>query len=71
LTGAFAAKGFALDDAHQKAMLILDRSVSVQAMVMSFGDTFVATAYLIAVFLPLVFLLGKPSKGAAAPSDAH
>jgi DHA2 family multidrug resistance protein len=72
LTGAFAAKGLSLENARQNALLVLDRSVSVQAMVMSFADTFVATAMLIAVFLPLVFLLGKPSKGAPAPSgDAH
>jgi hypothetical protein len=31
---------------------------------MSFGDTFWATAALIVVTLPLVFLLGKPQAGA-------
>ncbi|HVU03292.1 MAG TPA: DHA2 family efflux MFS transporter permease subunit [Polyangiaceae bacterium] len=71
LQGSFASKGFSIDDAHQKALFILDRNVSVQSLVLSFGDTFVATAVLIAVFLPLVALLGRPNQGAAPAPDAH
>ncbi len=69
LRGLFMSHGSSLADAQTKALVVLDHTVSAQAMVMSFGDTFVATAVLIAVFLPLVFLLGKG--GGAAPVDAH
>jgi DHA2 family multidrug resistance protein len=59
LTGAMMAKGFDLKQAHDKALALLDGSVSIQAAVMAFGDTFWATGALIVVTLPLVFLLGK------------
>jgi DHA2 family multidrug resistance protein len=59
LTAAMVAKGFDLHAAHDKALALLDGSVSLQASVMSFGDTFWATGALIIATLPLVFLLGK------------
>jgi DHA2 family multidrug resistance protein len=59
LTGAMMAKGFDPKEAHDKAIALLDGSVSVQAAVMSFGDTFWAVGALIVVTLPLVFMLGK------------
>jgi DHA2 family multidrug resistance protein len=37
--------------------------VSLQSAVLSYNDTFWATATLILVTLPLVLLLGKPEKG--------
>ena len=58
------AKGFSFDDAQHKAHAMLDGIVNQQAAVMSFGDTFWATAALIVVTLPLVFLLGRPQAGA-------
>jgi DHA2 family multidrug resistance protein len=68
-TQNFLSKGFSLDDARQKALSLLDHTVDVQAMVMAFGDTFTATATLVLVSLPLVFLLNK---GQGAPiADAH
>jgi DHA2 family multidrug resistance protein len=66
--GLFMSKGFTFDDAQAKAMALLDRTVEVQSLVMSFGDTFIATVVLIVVCLPLVALLGK-GKGAAPVSD--
>jgi MFS transporter, DHA2 family, multidrug resistance protein len=68
LRGAFSGKGFSFEEAQRRALSVLDHAVGVQAMVMSFADTFSATAILIAVFLPLVFLLGKGQK--AAPAGA-
>jgi DHA2 family multidrug resistance protein len=59
LTAAMASKGFDPKAAHDKAMALLDGSVSLQAAVMSFCDTFWATGALIVVTLPLVLLLGK------------
>jgi DHA2 family multidrug resistance protein len=71
LRGAFMAKGATLADAQDRAMVLLDKQVGMQALVMSFADTFIATAVLILVFLPLVLLLGKPRQGAAPAADAH
>jgi DHA2 family multidrug resistance protein len=58
-TGFMLSKGFDLKDAHDKAVALLDGSVSLQAAVMSFGDTFWATGAIIVLTLPLVLLLGK------------
>jgi DHA2 family multidrug resistance protein len=63
-TGAMMAKGFPLNEAHQKALAMLDGSVNLQAAVMSFSDTFWATGAVILIFLPLVLLLGRPEQGA-------
>jgi DHA2 family multidrug resistance protein len=59
LTGAMMARGFEPHAAHAKALALLDGSVSLQALVLSFGDTFWATALMILGTLPLVLLLGK------------
>jgi DHA2 family multidrug resistance protein len=65
MTGGFLARGLPFDDARQKALALLDHSIDLQALVMSFGDTFTATALLIVVCLPLVSLLGKGGTGPA------
>ena len=44
-------------------------TVERQASVLSFSDTFWATAVLVICSLPLVLLLGKPNKGAAVAMD--
>jgi DHA2 family multidrug resistance protein len=59
MTQAFVARGFDAADARAKALALLDGSVSLQALVMSFGDTFWATALLVVGTLPLVLLLGR------------
>jgi DHA2 family multidrug resistance protein len=58
-TGFMMSKGFDLKDAHDKAVALLDGSVNLQALVLSFCDTFWATGFVILITLPLVFLLGK------------
>jgi DHA2 family multidrug resistance protein len=58
-TSAFVAKGYDQVTANLKALRLLDGGVDVQAVVMSFGDTFWLTAAMFLVTLPLVFLLGK------------
>jgi DHA2 family multidrug resistance protein len=58
-TGAMLAKGFDPKEAHDKALALLDGSVSLQAAVMAFGDTFWVTGAIIVITLPLVLLLGK------------
>ncbi|HKA89353.1 MAG TPA: DHA2 family efflux MFS transporter permease subunit [Haliangiales bacterium] len=65
MTAAFAARGMSPQAAHQMALGLLDRTVQAQSAVMSFGDTFLATAALVLCFLPLVLVLGRAAKGAA------
>jgi DHA2 family multidrug resistance protein len=55
------ARGLDLASAKQRALMMLDGLVNQQASVLSFGDTFRATAALIVMTLPLIFLLGKPA----------
>ena len=72
LAGGFIAKGYDAVTANALALKIIDGSVSAQAAVMSFGDTFWITAVLFVCSLPLVLLLGKPSKaGGDAAMAAH
>jgi DHA2 family multidrug resistance protein len=69
IAAGLAARGLDAEGARRKALAILDGAVSQQAAVLSFGDTFWATAAVILAFLPLVLLLGKGGKG--TPIDAH
>jgi DHA2 family multidrug resistance protein len=64
MAGAFTSRGIDPVEAKRKAVAALDGVVSMQAAVMSFGDTFWATALLVLGTLPLVLLLGKPDRGA-------
>lgn len=68
-TQAMLAKGVDLVTAKQQALMLLSGSVRRQAAVMSFGDTFWLTAALVLFSMPLIFLLGKPPKGAKVASD--
>jgi DHA2 family multidrug resistance protein len=63
LSAGFVAKGALLADAQKHALAVLDGTITREAAVMSFSDTFWATAVLILVFLPLIALLGKPARG--------
>jgi DHA2 family multidrug resistance protein len=64
-TAGFVAKGFALVEAKAKALMLLDGGVNLQAAIMSFNDSFLATAALVLLSLPLILVLRKPEKGAA------
>jgi DHA2 family multidrug resistance protein len=70
LTAMFASRGSSEPVARQQALTMLQSMVQQQASVLSFNDTFYVVAALVLVFLPLVFLLGKPGTGAAV-TDAH
>ncbi|NUP07899.1 MAG: DHA2 family efflux MFS transporter permease subunit [Polyangiaceae bacterium] len=65
----FMARGVDSTTAHQQAFALLKGSIERQASVISFSDTFWATAVLIICTLPLILLLGKPQKGAAVAVD--
>jgi DHA2 family multidrug resistance protein len=70
VAGGLAVKGVIAPDAHAKALALIDANVNAQAAVMSFADTFTATAALFLLALPLLVLLGKPSS-AASGAGAH
>ena len=61
LTQTFVAHGFDAQGAHDRALGLLDGTVTVQASVLSFADTFWITGALFVVTLPLILLLGKRS----------
>lgn len=71
LTQGMLAKGYGFDEAHDKALKLLDGAIRTQSAVMSFGDTFWAIAALIILGLPLVLLLGKPEKGVKIEIGGH
>jgi len=62
MIASLQARGFDPSAAKQRALMMLDGLVNQQASVLSFGDTFRATAVLIFATLPLIFLLGKPAQ---------
>lgn len=68
--GALAARGIPPGTTNGAALAMLDGQVRLQAAVMSFSDTFVATAVIILATLPLVLLLGKGGSSAGA-GGAH
>jgi MFS transporter, DHA2 family, multidrug resistance protein len=61
MIASLQSHGFDPAAAKQRALMMLDGLVNLQASVLSFGDTFRATAVLILLTLPLIFLLGKPA----------
>jgi DHA2 family multidrug resistance protein len=71
MVGGLTAGGLDPLAAKQRALLSLSGIVNQQASVLSFGDTFRATAVLIFCTLPLIFLLGKPGRGAEPISGGH
>lgn len=70
LTAGFVAKGADPQTAHSEALAALDRTVSVQSAVISFGDTFHVVAVLFVVSLGLLVFLGS-GKGAKGGADVH
>jgi MFS transporter, DHA2 family, multidrug resistance protein len=70
LTQLYASHGSSQEVAHQQALSTLQGMVQQQASVLSFNDTFYIVATLVLVFLPLVFMLGKPAANVDL-SEAH
>ena len=71
LTRAFIGRGFAILDAKQAALAVLNGQVMQQAAVLSFND---AWLYILLVFLgvsPAILLLRRPKAHTEMPSDAH
>ncbi|HTU59649.1 MAG TPA: DHA2 family efflux MFS transporter permease subunit [Polyangiales bacterium] len=70
LTHAFTSQGASELVARAQALAVIDGAVMRQASILSFNDTFLVTAALVLLILPLVLLLGKPPSTASVP-DAH
>jgi DHA2 family multidrug resistance protein len=64
LTQLYVSHGSSEPVAHQQALQTLTGMVQQQASVLSFNDTFYIVAGLVLLFLPLIFLLGKPPANA-------
>ncbi len=60
----FEAHGYYPERAHEMALHVLDGIVSRQASIMAFGDTFWLVAILVGCFIPFIFLLRRPKRGA-------
>ncbi len=71
LTGGFMSRGFDGVTAHRMAEKALDGMVSVQAIVMSFGDIFHLVGLAFLATLPLVFLLGSGKGAKLSRGGAH
>lgn len=73
LTHGMMAKGADAASAQHQALTLLDGSVSMQASIMSFADSFWLVALVFLVTMPLISLLGGRAKSAsaAAAADAH
>lgn len=71
LTAAFVSKGADPLTAKLQAMAVIDRTVSGQAAVISFGDIFHLVGYAFLGCLPLLFLLGKRPKATEPAPDVH
>ncbi len=71
LTQAMALKGASWVDAKAQAFSILVGQVKLQAAVLSFNDTFIATSFLVLCSLPLVFLLGRPKGPMTTDGGGH
>ena len=48
--------------AHDRALALIDRSVDLQATLLSYRDVFYFVALIFILLLPLIFLLGNPPK---------
>jgi len=66
MTGAFHAKGMAMDSAHNAALTVMDGQVSAQAYTMAFNNAHIAIGVLFAASIPILFLMKRTSGGADA-----
>jgi DHA2 family multidrug resistance protein len=53
--------------AHNQALMLIDRSVDFQAVLLSYRDVFYFVALVFVLVLPLILLLGKTSKSFSPP----
>ena len=51
---------------HKQALTLIDRSVDLQALLLSYRDVFYFVAFVFVLMMPLIFLLGKTPKSTSA-----
>ncbi|HEY0255918.1 MAG TPA: DHA2 family efflux MFS transporter permease subunit, partial [Candidatus Methylacidiphilales bacterium] len=51
---------------HDRALALIDRSVDLQATLLSYRDVFYFVAFIFLLMLPLIFLLNNPPKSASS-----
>ncbi len=71
LTLALASKGYSLAAAKQAALAIIDRTVQLQAMTMSYNDAFLLIGLTVVLVSPAVFLLRTPKARPAGADMGH
>jgi DHA2 family multidrug resistance protein len=73
LTGFFSSQGADPQAAHDQAMKVVDRVVTGQATILSYGELFLGVAGLFIFTLPIILLLGGKSNKEAeeAAAAAH
>jgi DHA2 family multidrug resistance protein len=73
LTHAMMSKGYAAATARSAALRVLDGSVQMQAMTMSFNDCFLLIGLSVLLVSPGVLLMHRAKRqgGSAPPADAH
>ncbi|MBS1705272.1 MAG: DHA2 family efflux MFS transporter permease subunit [Armatimonadetes bacterium] len=69
LSQLFIARGFDPVRAQSQALALIDRTISIQATVMSFGDIFRVVGIAFLASLPLLFLMGRGRGGGKASMD--
>lgn len=70
LTNGFQAKGMSLNVAHQSALQLMDRIVSMQAVILSYMDVFLWIGVMFLVCVPFVIILIKETKQSIDMSHA-
>jgi DHA2 family multidrug resistance protein len=70
LTHGLMAKGMTALSAHQQALAILDRQISVQASVLAFSKIYLLSGILLVAALPLM-LLFKTGRGRGFGGSVH
>lgn len=65
------AKGADAVTAKQQSLTLLDGATRLQSSVLAFNDTFIVTAAVVLLTIPLVLVLGKPASGAKVEAGAH
>jgi len=63
-TGSFMHRGAAVNDAHNKALLLLDNIVAKQSSLLSFMDAYLLVGAVFVCALPLLLIARKRKKGA-------
>jgi DHA2 family multidrug resistance protein len=71
LVAGLSAQGWALVDAQQRALAVLDATMMRQAAMRAYNDAWLLLLASFVCVIPAVFLLRRPGAARPAPADAH